>query len=101
MFVPQRPLGDIVVLDNLGSHKVAGVAEVRSRPQEPNCVTCPTLQPWLYPTKQVFAKLRTLPRKAAKRTVDTPLAAIGELLDQFPATNASTTSAMPAMASKR
>jgi transposase len=36
------------------------------------------------PIEQVFAKLKTLLRKAAKRTVDTRWATIGDLPDRFP-----------------
>jgi transposase len=39
--------------------------------------------PDLNPIEQVFAKLKTLLRKAAARTVDAVSAAIGQLLDRF------------------
>lgn len=81
--VPELRPGDIVVMDNLGSHKRAGVAAAIT-------VTgaqlryLPPYSPDYNPIEQVFAKLKTLLRKTAARTMDTLWAAIGTLLDQFP-----------------
>jgi transposase len=83
MLVPELQPGDIVVLDNLGSHKVAGITEV-IQATGAQLRYLPPYSPDLNPIEQVFAKLKTLLRKAAKRTVDTLWAAIGELLDRFP-----------------
>lgn len=82
--MPALHPGDIVVLDNLGSHKVAGVEQAI---QEAGALVryLPPYSPDYNPIEQVFAKLKTLLRKAAKRTVDELWSAIGHLLGQFPA----------------
>ena len=40
VLVPTLIGGDIVVMDNLGSHKVAGVRKATSKPSAPDCTTC-------------------------------------------------------------
>ena len=65
---PNLDPGDIVIMDNLGAHKVAGVrgaieavgAEVYYLPQ---------YSPDLNPIKQAFCKIKSHLRKAAERTV--------------------------------
>jgi transposase len=80
--VPELKPGDIVVMDNLGSHKVPGVqAAIESSGA---CVAyLPPYSPDLNPIEQVFAKLKTLLRKTAARTVETLWRAIGSLLQSF------------------
>ena len=76
-----RP-GDIVILDNLGAHKVAGVrAAVEARGAR--LLYLPPYSPDLNPIEQLFAKLKTLLRKAAERTVEATWKRIGTLLDCF------------------
>lgn len=83
VLVPVLHPGDIVVMDNLGSHKVAGIAEaVQAAGAQVRYL--PPYSPDYNPIELVFAKLKTLLRKAAKRTVDQLWSAIGCLLDQFP-----------------
>jgi transposase len=100
MLAPQLRPGDIVVLDNLGSHKVNGIAEaVQAAGAQLRYL--PPYSPDYNPIEQVFAKLKTLLRKAARRTVDTlcgPLSAT--YLIASLATNASAISAMRVMASQ-
>jgi transposase len=72
----------MVVLDNLGSHKVAGV-EVAIRAAGAQLLYLPPYSPDYNPIEQVFAKLKTLLRKAAARTVEELWSAIGKLLAQF------------------
>jgi transposase len=76
-----RP-GDIVVLDNLSSHKVAGV---RAAIEAAGAVLryLPPYSPDFNPIEQLFAKLKTLLRKAAARTIDALWNAIGHLLAAF------------------
>lgn len=76
-----RP-GDVVVMDNLGSHKVAGV---RQAIEAVGCrlLYLPPYSPDLNPIENAFSKLKGLLRKAAERTVEGLWAAIGRLLDQF------------------
>jgi transposase len=74
--------GDIVIADNLPSHKVAGVKEAI----EATGATLRYLPPYspdLNPIENVFSKLKTLLRKAACRTVDALWMEIGTLLDAF------------------
>ena len=79
---PTLRAGDIVVMDNLSSHKVAGVREAIEA-QGAELRYLPPYSPDLNPIEQVFVKLKTLLRKSAARTVDTLWSAIGALLDQF------------------
>lgn len=82
VLVPVLHPGDIVVLDNLGSHKVSGIEEA-IQAADAQVRYLPPYSPDYNPIEQVFAKLKTLLRKAAKRTVDELWSAIGSLLDQF------------------
>ena len=59
--------GDIVVLNNLSSHKVAGIRET-IRATGASLLTPPPCSPDLNPIEQVFAKLKALLRQAAPRT---------------------------------
>jgi transposase len=76
-----RP-GDIVILDNLAAHKVAGVREAVEAVGA-QLVYLPPYSPDLNPIEQVFAKLKSLLRKAAARTVSDLEATIGSLLNCF------------------
>jgi transposase len=76
-----RP-GDIVIMDNLGAHKVAGVRQAIEA-RGARVLHLPPYSPDLNPIEQVFAKLKTLLRTAAKRTVDALWHAIGQALDAF------------------
>ncbi len=78
-----RP-GDTVVLDNLGSHKVAGVREA-AEAAGATLRYLPPYSPDLNPIEQVFAKLRALLRDAAARTTEGLRAAVGQALRRFPA----------------
>jgi transposase len=73
-----RP-GDIVILDNLSSHKVAGVREAIASVGA-TWLYLPSYSPDLNPIEKLFAKLKALLRKAAKRSVDGLWKEIGELL---------------------
>jgi transposase len=78
-----RP-GDIVIADNLGSHKVAGVQQAIAAAGA-TILYLPPYSPDLNPIEQLFAKLKALLRKAAKRSVDALWNHIGVLLDTVPA----------------
>jgi transposase len=80
--VPMLRPGDIVMMDNLSSHKVAGVREAI---EATGAVLryLPPYSPDFNPIEQLFAKLKTLLRKAAARTVETLWNAIGHLLAAF------------------
>jgi transposase len=77
-----RP-GETPVMDNLSSHKVAGVREAVEAAGA-MLRYLPSYSPGLNPIEQVFAKLKALLRAAAARTSDAPWAAIGRLLARFP-----------------
>jgi transposase len=82
VLVPTLRPGDIVVFDNLGSHK--GKAVRRSiRAAGAKLFFLPPYSPDLNPIEQVFAKLKTLLRKAAERSVDATWRRIGSLLPGF------------------
>ena len=80
--VPTLRPGDLVIMDNLGSHKGQAVRRA-IRAAGAHLLFLPPYSPDLNPIEQVFAKLKTLLRKAAERTVEATWKRIGALLDQF------------------
>jgi len=74
--------GDIVIADNLSSHKVAGVKEAIAA-KGATLRYLPPYSPDLNPIEKMFSKLKALLRKAAHRTVDALWNEIGKLLDAF------------------
>jgi transposase len=80
--VPTLAPGDIVILDNLGSHK-GKAARQAIRAAGAKLLFLPPYSPDLNPIEQVFAKLKTLLRKAGERTVETTWKRIGTLLQNF------------------
>ena len=74
--------GDIVVMDNLGSHKGKAVRRA-IRAAGAKLFLLPKYSPDLNPIEQVFAKLKHLLRKAAARTLEALVAAIGQLLGAY------------------
>ena len=74
--------GDIVIMDNLGSHKGKAVRQA-IRSAGAKLFLLPKYSPDLNPIEQVFAKLKRLLRKAAARSCDAVCAAIAQLLDSF------------------
>ena len=91
VLLPTLRPGDIVVLDNLGSHRSKAVRQL-IRSVGAKLFFLPKYSPDLNPIEQVFAKLKHLVRKAAARTVDAVCAAIGEALQAFTPKNAPTIS---------
>ncbi|PYD68053.1 IS630 family transposase, partial [Komagataeibacter swingsii] len=80
--VPTLKAGDIVVLDNLGSHK-GEAARKAIRAVGARMIFLPPYSPDLNPIEQVFAKLKTLLRKAAERSVEATWKRIGSLIKGF------------------
>ena len=80
--VPELSPGDIVMIDNLGSHKGKAVRRA-IRKTGAKLFFLPPYSPDLNPIEQVFAKLKTLLRKAAERTIEATWKRIGQLLDNF------------------
>ena len=82
VLVPKLKPGDIVIVDNLGSHKGKAVrCAIRSAGAK--LIFLPPYSPDLNPIEQVFAKLKTLLQKASERTVEATWKRIGVLLDAF------------------
>lgn len=74
--------GDIVVMDNLSSHKVAGVREaIAAAGAELRYL--PPYSPDLNPIELAFSKLKKLLRDGAERTVDKLWQLCGRVLDEF------------------
>jgi transposase len=80
--VPTLRVGDIVVLDNLGSHKTPLVRRA-IKDAGAHRLLLPPYSPDLNPIEQVFAKLKTLLRKADERSIEAVWTRIGVLLDLF------------------
>ena len=83
--------GDIVVMDNLGSHKGQAIREA-IRAAGARLFFLPQYSPDLNPIEQVFAKLKKLLRKAEQRTPEGVWKTIGSLLTSSQQTNAPHTS---------
>jgi transposase len=79
---PTLTPGDIVIADNLGSHKGLPARQM-IRNAGAHLLFLPPYSPDLNPIEMVFAKLKTLFRKADERTVDTSWRRVGNLLDAF------------------
>lgn len=76
-----RP-GDVVVMDNLSSHKVAGVREaIEATGAEVRYL--PPYSPDLNPIELAFAKFKKLLRDGAERTAEKLSALCGSVLDAF------------------
>ena len=82
--MPTLREGDIVIMDNLGSHKGKAVRQL-IRSAGAKLFFLPKYSPDLNPIEQVFAKLKHLLRKAAVRTIETVCTTIGEILGAFTA----------------
>lgn len=85
---PTLSPGDVVVLDNLSSHKVAGVREAIEA-RGATLLYLPPYSPDLNPIELAFSKLKGLLRDAAERTVEALWQTIGRLLDRFSPTECS------------
>jgi len=84
VLTPALAPGDIVVMDNLGSHKGQAVRSA-IRKVGARLIFLPPYSPDLNPIEQVFAKLKTLVRKARARTIEAMSDAIREALPRFQA----------------
>ena len=82
ILVPELRAGDIVIMDNLGSHKGAGVrAAIEAAGAA--LLYLPPYSPDFNPIEKAFSKLKAKLRKAAARTVDALWQVIGEVIDMF------------------
>jgi len=82
VLVPTLSPGDIVVMDNLGSHKRPGI-RAAIEAVGATLLYLPPYSPDFNPIENAFSKLKALLRKAAERTVERLWAVIGELLPEF------------------
>lgn len=82
VLAPTLRWGDIVIMDRLGSHKVAGVREAIEA-RGAMLLYLPPYSPDLNPIEQAFAKLKAMLRARALRTVDALWRALGDLVSCF------------------
>jgi transposase len=82
VLVPELRPDDIVVMDNLGSHKAPAIRQAICAAGA-KLFYLPAYSPDLNPIEQVIAKLKHLLRKAAERTKEAVWRRIGSLLDHF------------------
>jgi transposase len=82
ILAPTLSPGDVVVLDNLGSHK-GKAARAAVRDKGAHLLFLPPYSPDLNPIEQVFAKLKHMMRKAQPRDVEATWRKAGQLLDLF------------------
>ena len=83
--VPTLKAGDVVIMDNLSSHKRPAIRKA-IRGVGARLLFLPPYSPDLNPIEQVFSKMKHLLRKAAERTGEKTWKRIGVLLDEFPPT---------------
>ena len=77
---PALQPGDVVVMDNLAAHKMAGIEEAIAAVGA-SLLYLPPYSPDLNPIEQFFAKLKALLRKAAARTKEALWQTAGQFLD--------------------
>lgn len=82
VLAPTLKPGDIVILDNLGSHKGKAV-RTAIRATGAKLIFLPKYSPDLNPIEKLFAKLKTLLRKVGARTIEAISAAIATILPRF------------------
>ena len=82
VLAPTLRRGDVVILDNLPAHKGAAV-QAAVEACGARLQFLPPYSPDFNPIENAFAKLKTLLRKAAERTVEGLWTAVGNLLDAF------------------
>jgi transposase len=80
VLVPELAQGDIVVMDNLSSHKGPRVRELIEAAGA-NLLYLPPYSPDFNPIEMAFSKLKALLRKAAERTIPALWDAIGRLIN--------------------
>ncbi|GAB4574401.1 MAG: hypothetical protein Tsb008_11730 [Rhodothalassiaceae bacterium] len=80
--VPELRPGDVVVMDNLPSHKVAGVRQAIEAAGA-TLLYLPPYSPDFNPIEMAFSKLKAILRKAAPRTITELWQTIGNALDAF------------------
>lgn len=82
VLAPTLRRGDVVVLDNLPAHKVAGIREAIIA-RHAQIFYLPPYSPDLNPIEMAFSKLKALLRQDPVRTIDALVERIGQTLDRF------------------
>lgn len=82
VLVPELQRGDIVILDNLSSHKRASARELIEQAGA-KLLFLPPYSPDFNPIEKAFARLKAMLRKAAERTVSGLWNLIGKLVALF------------------
>jgi len=83
--LPTLQPGDIVILDNLGSHKSKAVRDAILDARA-HLAFLPPYSPDLNPIEQVFSKIKHWMRMAQARTMDAVCQRLSELISTIPAT---------------
>ena len=82
VLVPELRHGDVVVMDDLSSHKRLAVRE-RIEAADASLVFLPPYSPDFNPIEKAFARLKAMLRKAAEQTVSGLWSLIGKVVDFF------------------
>ena len=82
VLIPELRPGDIVIMDNLGSHKGPGL-RTAIKAAGASLLYLPPYSPDFNPIENAFAKLKAMLRNAAERTIDGLWNAIGRVIDTF------------------
>ena len=82
ILVPTLKKGDIVVMDNLGSHKAEAIRDA-IKAVGARLIFLPPYSPDLNPIEQAFSKLKHFLRKAKERSIDDACNRIGVILKTF------------------
>jgi transposase len=82
VLVPTLKQGDVVIMDNLRVHKIAGVRQAIEAVGA-SLLFIPPYSPDLNPIELAFSKLKALLRAKAIRTVEALWKALGDLCDSF------------------
>jgi len=82
VLAPTLSAGETVLMDNVRTHKVAGVKEAIEA-KGAHLVYLPPYSPDFDPIEESFSKIKSILRRIAARTVDAPEAAVGEALQSF------------------
>jgi transposase len=82
ILVPELKAGDIVIMDNLPAHRVSGVREAIEQAGA-RLLYLPPYSPDFNPIENAFAKLKTLLRATAARTIPDLWNAIADAINRF------------------
>lgn len=80
VLVPELRPGDVVIMDNLGSHKATAIREAIEAAGA-TLLYLPPYSPDFNPIENAFSKIKAMLRKASERTIDGLWNAIGQIID--------------------